>query len=150
MNGIEVRQASLEDMDNLSPLFNDYRMFYGRDSDLESARTFLTHRYQRGESIIFLAVSAGNPVGFAQLYPSFSSISLARTYLLNDLFVQKNARRKGVAKALIESAEIYARHTGAIRLTLSTAIDNGTAQATYEATGWRKDNNFFVYHLPIG
>ena len=149
MNRIEIRQAQLEDMDNLVALFDEYRMFYGRDSDSESAREFLTHRLSRGESVVLLAFMAEAAVGFTQLYPSFSSVSLARTYILNDLFVRKNARRNGIARALIEAAQACAINVGAIRLTLSTAVDNDIAQAAYDATGWQRDKDFLVYHWSV-
>ncbi|HEY0721290.1 MAG TPA: GNAT family N-acetyltransferase [Gammaproteobacteria bacterium] len=149
MNNITVRQAALSDMEALVPLFDGYRQFYGRPSDLSAAREFLLARFDHGESVLFLAHHEEQPVGFAQLYPSFSSVSLARTYVLNDLFVQEAARRKGVASKLMFSTIEFARAVGAIRVTLSTAVGNHAAQALYQAIGWKRDEQFFVYHYAI-
>lgn len=88
-------------------------------------------------------------VGFCQLYPSFSSVSLARTFTLNDLYVVESARKQGIATMLLKAAAEFAKELGAIRLTLSTAISNQAAQHLYEQAGWIRDQDFFVYHLKL-
>jgi len=98
MNTILIRQAVLSDVEALAPLLDQYRQFYGRESDLQAAREFLLARFDHGESVLFIAYEAGTPAGFVQLYPSFSSASLARTFILNDLFVIENCRRKKVTE----------------------------------------------------
>jgi GNAT superfamily N-acetyltransferase len=65
--------------------------------------------------------------GFAQLYPSFSSGSLARIFILNDLFVSPEARRCGAGIGLLQAAVDYGRRVGALRLVLSTEVSNATA-----------------------
>jgi GNAT superfamily N-acetyltransferase len=149
MNDITVRQALLADLDRLAPLFDGYRQFYGRESNLQAARDFLLARFNHNESILFIALEGDNPLGFTQLYPSFSSVSLARTFILNDLFVNHQGRRKGVGTQLLSAAAKYAKDLGAIRLTLSTAVTNEAAQACYEAAGWKRDEQFLVYHTAI-
>ena len=131
----------------LAPLFDDYRQFYGRPSDVAAARAFLRERFDHGESVIFLAHAADVPVGFTQLYPSFSSVSLARTFILNDLFVVPGQRRSGVGSALLRAATDHARALGAVRVTLNTDIQNTSAQAVYETRGWKRDREYFVYHF---
>jgi GNAT superfamily N-acetyltransferase len=144
----EVRsvRAQLDDLDALVPLFDGYRQFYGQRPDPAGARAFLAERFKRGESVIFLAVVDGAIVGFTQLYPSFSSVSMKRLWVLNDLFVMPDARKSGAGRALLERAERWAAETGAKGLTLSTQITNLTAQRLYEACGWTKDDEFVHYH----
>jgi GNAT superfamily N-acetyltransferase len=144
----EVRsvRAELDDLDVLAPLFDAYRRFYGQPSDLAGTRTFLADRFKRGESVIFLAVVDGAIVGFTQLYPSFSSVSMKRLWVLNDLFVTPDARKSGAGRALLERAERWAAETGAKGLTLSTQLTNLGAQRLYEACGWTKDDEFVHYH----
>lgn len=149
MKQITIRQAVLSDLDALVPLFDSYRQFYGRPSDAATAREFLQDRLQHGESVLFLASEADNPLGFTQLYPSFSSVSLARIFILNDLFVAPAGRRQGIATRLIAAAADYARSVNAIRLSLSTEITNQTAQALYQSAGWQLDQQFLVYQLTL-
>jgi ribosomal protein S18 acetylase RimI-like enzyme len=149
MNTITIRQAILSDLEALALLFDGYRQFYGRASDLSAATEFLSTRFNYGESVLFIAHEGGKPVGFSQLYPSFSSVSLARIFVLNDLFVDKQARRKGVASKLMAAAVDYASSLGAVRVSLSTATTNEAAQTLYQSAGWKRDEQFFVYHFTI-
>lgn len=146
----QIRQATVHDLDALVPLFDGYRQFYLQPSDLLRARTFLSERFAHHESLIFIACDAqGNGLGFTQLYPLFSSVRAARIYLLNDLFVASNARRRGVASALLTASADHARALGAASLSLSTAMDNTPAQALYESLGWRRDQGFCEYRLTL-
>jgi len=147
MQKTTVRQAVLADLPVLAPLFDGYRRFYGRPSDVAAAESFLRERFDHGESVIFIALAMGEPAGFTQLYPSFSSVSLARTFILNDLFVVPGRRRTGVGSQLLRAATEHARSLRAVRVTLSTDIANTSAQAVYEARGWKRDREYFVYHF---
>ena len=88
-------------------------------------------------------------LGFTQLYPLFSSVRTVRTWLLNDLFVVVQARRQGVASALLRAAAEHAHALGAASLSLSTALDNTPAQALYESLGWQRDRRFCEYSLTL-
>ncbi len=149
MDSFLIRQAVLADLDDIAPLFDAYRQFYGRASDLKAAKQFLHARFNHAESIIFLAYDGLAPVGFTQLYPSFSSVSMARVFILNDLFVVPSHRRQGVGALLLSAATDYARSFNAVRLSLSTDIQNTTAQAAYEALGWKRDKGYYAYHFEI-
>jgi ribosomal protein S18 acetylase RimI-like enzyme len=148
----QIRRALSEDLDLVAPLFDAYRQFYGKPSDLSLAEAFLRERIERNESVVFLAFDsdAGEAFGFVQLYPSFSSVSARRIWILNDLFVIPAARKRGVGRALLTAAAEHGRSTGAVRLVLSTATDNRTAQSLYEAYGFRRDEQFLTYQLELG
>lgn len=150
MNMICTRLATLADLDAVSPLFDAYRQFYEQAPDAAAARAFIRDRMQRGESVILMAVDeAQRVVGFAQLYPLFCSIEAQPIYLLSDLFVQPEARRMGAGRALLLAAERHARETGRVRLELTTARTNKTAQAAYESLGWRRDEVYYAYAKPV-
>jgi len=147
---IFVRRATLADVELIVPLFDAYRQFYEQARNLALAREFLRERLERDQSVIFVALhSDGAAVGFTQLFPSFSSASAQRIFILNDLFVDPAARRNGVGQQLLEAAAEFGRGEGAIRLTLSTAHSNTSAQSLYEAQGWRRDEVFRNYYLPL-
>ncbi len=146
MNTLLVRQASFYDLDQLADLFNQYREFQGRASDLPAAREFLRARFDHGESVVFLAIADTECLGFAQLYPSWSSTALARVFVLNDLFVHPRGRRAGVASGLLAAVERYAWAQGAVRVSLNVEQVNVSAQALYTAQGWIRDTQFHMYH----
>jgi GNAT superfamily N-acetyltransferase len=146
MNTLTVRQAVLSDLDELSALFDHYRVFQGRASDPAAARAFLQQRFDHGESVVFMACEGPSPVGFAQLFPSWSSVALARVFILNDLFVHPSGRRRGVASLLLAAVADYAASLAAVRVTLNVARDNQPGQALYAALGWTQDQHFHMFH----
>jgi GNAT superfamily N-acetyltransferase len=149
MNSITIRQAVLADLDVVAGLFDGYRQFYDQVSDLVAARNFLQARFEHGQSVILLAELHGQAAGFTQLYPSFSSVSMARVYVLNDLYVEPSTRRMGVGEALLTAAADHARQLGAVRLSLTTNVQNLPAQTLYESMGWARDQKFYAYHLAL-
>ncbi|MGE5722366.1 MAG: N-acetyltransferase family protein [Sphingomonadales bacterium] len=146
---IAVRQATIDDVDRLAPLFDGYRIFYGQASDRDLARRFLHERFVNQQSIVFVAERGGAAVGFTQLYPSFSSVRPAKIFVLNDLFVDPSCRKCGAGAALLEAARRYAAAAGAASLTLRTAVDNARAQALYRSLGWQQNDRFLAFDLPI-
>lgn len=152
----QVRRAGLDDAQEIGELFNQYRMFYNQISDTERAVKFIQERLSKDQSVIWMAESdtemepgSGTIAGFVQLYPSFSSVSMGSIWVLNDLFVHKDHRKQGIARKLMQAAQTFASETGAIRITLSTAINNTQAQALYESEGYAKDDHFLYYERNV-
>ncbi|WP_020060724.1 GNAT family N-acetyltransferase [Bacillus sp. 123MFChir2] len=146
---MKIYQATMEDSQGVALLFNEYRVFYKQDSTIERAEQFLRERIERKESIIFVAVEDGKYVGFTQLYPSFSSISMKKLWILNDLFVRKEARGTGVGKELLAKAKQFAVDTGAKGLKLQTEVNNAAAQRLYVGNGYIRDDRYFHYELTL-
>jgi ribosomal protein S18 acetylase RimI-like enzyme len=146
---VKVRRAGLDDLEALSPLFDAYRGFYQLPSDLPASAGFLEDRLSGGDSVIFVAEENGSLLGFVQLYPLFSSLACRRLWLLNDLYTAQPARRRGVARALMEVARDHAIETGASGIELSTAHSNLPAQRLYESLGYVMDQTFRVYSLKL-
>ena len=153
---VVVRPALAADVDRVAPLFDAYRQFYGAQSDFAAARTFLTDRMSRGESVVLVACLApshlgvdGEVIGLAQLYPSFSSLALGPTIVLNDLFVATEWRGRGVARRLLERVEAHARAVGAVRIELATQHTNHRALRLYEQRGYVRDSEFVHLSLAV-
>lgn len=142
-------RATPDDVGAVAPLFDAYRQFYGKPADGEAARRFLFARLSKDESVLFMARVEGKVAGFVNLYPVFSSVNLTRQWILNDLFVAPEARKLGVGRALMERARQLAEATQANGLALETAIDNHAAQKLYESLGWKRDQEFYRYFLPV-
>lgn len=142
-------KARQRDAGALAPLFDAYRRFYGRPSDPAAGRRFLLRRSARKESVVFLARSGRAVLGFTQLYPTFSSLTLKRVWILNDLYVVPEGRRRGVAAALMTRALRLARETGAEGLFLETAVGNKAARRLYEKLGWKREREFYRYNFDL-
>lgn len=144
-----IHEATMDDLEEVVILFDQYRIFYGQEGDMDNARNFIAARIKHMESVILLAKVEGENAGFAQMYPSFSSVSMKKLWILNDLFVIDKYRRKGVAQSLLDEAANYARKTNAKGLELSTAINNDIAQRLYERNGYEKDEVYVHYGLEV-
>ena len=147
---IHTQLATLADLELVAPLFDTYRQFYEQPPDLDRARKFIRDRIERAESDILLAIGAhGDILGFCQLYPTFCSVEAEPIYALYDLFVRPQARRSGVGRALLLAAEALAAQNGKVRMDLTTARTNLSAQAAYELLGWVRDEVFYGYNKAI-
>ncbi|MEO1437962.1 MAG: GNAT family N-acetyltransferase [Bacteroidota bacterium] len=148
-NYLRVSKATLDDLEVVATLFDQYRVFYKQESNLAKAKAFIKARLERSESVIFLAYWEDQPAGFTQLYPFFTSVGLATKWILNDLYVHASFRRRGVAMRLMLEAMDFAKISGAASISLETASDNHGAQRLYETLGWKKNEHFFVYDFPF-
>ena len=142
---MEILAVDIKHLEELAILFDQYRVFYGASSDIGSARSFLRERLDKDESKIFAVIDGDRMIGFTQLYPSFSSISMKQIWILNDLFVAEARRNEGVATLLMRQAESFAQETGAVRIALATHNSNTTAQSLYESLDYARDNDFYHY-----
>ena len=87
-------QAEPNHLDDLALLFDAYRVFYRKESDLSAAQVFLRERLIKNQSVVFMVYDGSRAIGFTQLYLLFSSVNMAAVWLLNDLFVDPTYRGK--------------------------------------------------------
>ena len=147
---MEVTLADSTRALEIAELFDEYRIFYQQESDIEGALVFLNARFKNKDSVIYTANDDPQLAGFAQLYPSYSSVSMKRIWILNDLFVREAYRRKNVARQLMQAAKNHAEATDAVRLAIATQTFNVPAQRLYESMGYVKDEDFFNYAFRLG
>jgi GNAT superfamily N-acetyltransferase len=140
-----IRKAHSDDCGAIAPLFARYREFYGQEPDIGLAAKFLTDRLERHEATVFFAGDGDRCDGFALLYPLFSSVYGKRLWLLNDLYVDSELRRSGIASRLLRRAEEFAIETQALGLTLRTGVGNSAAQHLYERCGYIRDTKFVAF-----
>lgn len=137
---ISIIRARIDDAARVAPLFDKYRQFYDKPPDVNAALTFLNERLGTNESVVYVAIFRNDDgdalqAGFVQLYPSFSSVSLCRAWILNDLYVHADFRTRGVGRALLERARAHCEETGARQLWLQTDLTNTKARKLYESVG---------------
>ncbi|MCH1625296.1 GNAT family N-acetyltransferase [Ferdinandcohnia quinoae] len=142
---MKIVKGNISCINEISSLFNAYRMFYKQPSDEEGAKKFIQARILNNESHIFIAYVGEKAVGFVQLYPTFSSVSMQRAYILNDLFVDPTCRGKGAGIALMQKAFQFCESEKARFVTLQTAPNNHIAKALYENMGMQIDNEYDSY-----
>lgn len=146
---MKIEQATLNHLIELTVLFDAYRVFYEQKSNLKKAHNFIAERILSNDSVIYIAINEeGRGLGFTQLYPTFSSVSMRKVYILNDLYVLPEMRGKGIGEALLNRAKTFAKANHLKGLALETAIDN-PAQKLYEKLGWEKSSDFYHYFWSV-
>ena len=142
--------ARTKDAAHVAILFDAYRQFYNKPSDINSSYTYILQRLKNLESIIFLAWNdQSEAIGFCQLYPTFCSLALSKTYILHDLFVWPSFRKQEIGKRLICAATKHAKDSGIVRVDLLTAKTNIIAQSLYSSLGWKQDNEYYLYAFEV-
>ena len=144
---MQVIHCTDAQIDVLSELFNDYRIFYEQPSSVTSCRAFILQNLQQHRSKIFLLLDdQGQAVGFSQLYPSFCSLTMRPYYYLSDLYTTQSARKNGYGRYLMKYISDHFSNEGAQRLTLDTATSNKIAQNLYESLGYEREEIYITYH----
>jgi len=148
---MSVIEFDIKYLGQVVDLIDQYRAFYSFDRSTNETKKFLLNILEKDENKLFLAIDeATNQVmGFVNLYPCYSTLSLKRLWILNDIGVSEQHRGKGLSKALIERAIQFARETGAVRIELKTDKANKRALNLYESIGFKIDNDNVYYRVPV-
>ena len=147
---IEIQRVGEADLADLLPLMRGYSDFYEVDPPdqalLALSLALIEDPEREGIQLIARDTDDGTAVGFATLYWMWSTSRAARIGVMNDLFVDAAARRRGVGEALIAACLDLVRQRGAVSLQWQTALDNRTAQALYERVGGVRES-WYDFHL---
>jgi GNAT superfamily N-acetyltransferase len=151
MEEITIRYATRHDLDLIAPLFDAYRMFYGKPSEPEAAKAFIKERLALQDSVILLALSnsTGDALGFVQLYPTWSSVPMKRIFIGHDLYVSEKARKTGTGGKLMLAAEEHVRFAGGLRIDGGVLKTNESMQRLLESVGHVRDEKYYSYHLMV-
>lgn len=145
---MKIRVAKNTDLEQLVVLFDGYRVFYRKETDVQAAKAFLDARLTAKDSEIYVCEIEGVLTGFVQLYPLFSSTRMQKLWLLNDLFVNPDYRGKGISVALIERAKELVKDSGACGMFLETEKTNVVGNNLYPKTGFElnKGANYYEWN----
>ena len=142
---MNIREAKKSDLDQLSILFDSYRVFYGKESNIDISKNFLESRLSNKDSEVFICEFDNILIGFVQLYPLFSSTRVSKYWLLNDLFVDSKYRGKGYSKLLIDKAKELVKDSNACGMMLETEKSNKIGNNLYPKTGFEKNYSYNFY-----
>jgi GNAT superfamily N-acetyltransferase len=149
---VTVRPVRPGDFDQWLPLWDGYNAFYGRSGatalPAEITRTTWARFFDPQEPMhALVAESDGRLVGLVHYIFHRSTLLLAPTCYLQDLFTDVSQRRGGVGRALIEAVYDAARAAGSIRVYWHTHETNRTARNLYDQMA--EDSGFVVYRQSI-
>ena len=148
-NKFIIKNAEPEDSKKIGEIFDLYRQFYKKESNVEACKSYIKERLSNNEAQIFYIENEKECMGMTQLYTTFDSLELSKKIILYDLYVRSEYRRKGVGHLLMNAAKDYAKKNNITSIELSTAITNTTAQSLYESLGYKRDEEYFDYYFAI-
>ncbi len=141
-----IQQITTNTLSDVIDLFDQYRVFYKKESDLHTAEIYLRERLANNEAIIFAYYETEQeqtkqPIAFTLCYFTFSSTRMAKTLQLNDLFVLPTYRSQGIGEQLIHHVFSYAKANDYASVGIETAMDNYGAQKLYQRLGFVEDSS---------
>jgi GNAT superfamily N-acetyltransferase len=147
-----IRPVTRDDYAQWLPLWQGYNKFYGRHGEtaLPDEITQMTwarffDAYEPIHAIV--AEQEGQLVGLVHYIFHRSTISIAPTCYLQDLFTTESTRGKGIGKKLIQAVYEQARQAGSARVYWLTHETNSIAIKLYEKVADR--SGFVVYRKNV-
>lgn len=144
-----IRQATIQDLPSIVPIFDSYREYFNQQKDPVLVERFLFEKFEHRESVIFIAQKQDEVIGFAQLYPLFSSLTLQRVWLLNDFFITEEFRGSGVGTQLFATVKEFTLLTKSKGIELSVEHTNKKAWTFWEKQGFKEDEEFRYYFYKL-
>lgn len=144
---MNVRLATENDVEQVAAIVKKYRTFYEvSNQDEDEIKSFIKERLVKSESKIFIAEDKEGVVGFIQLYPSFSTVSLKRQWILNDFYVEQTEREQGIGTELMNAVTEHFKDK-AKGFLLVTDKTNAVAKQFYSNYGWKTDEyDIYTYY----
>ncbi len=146
-------QADPDEAEAVARLVVGFRDHMGKDWPSENAMLAGVERLMEDPDTVYLLATPDDdspPVGYAQLRFRHSLWTAAPDCWIEDVFVAPEARRRGVADALVVLALEVARERGARRAELDTSEDNEAARALYARHGFAGDSKGGTQDLFLG
>jgi GNAT superfamily N-acetyltransferase len=149
---LTVRAAVPGDFDAWLTLWDGYNAFYGRHGatalPLEVTRTTWQRFFDAYEPVhCLVAERGGQLIGLTHYIFHRTTIQVAPTCYLQDLFTSADARGGGVGRALIEAVYQRARVANCGRVYWLTHETNQVAMRLYDRIAER--SGFIVYRKPL-
>ena len=146
---LQIKIAQPDDFEKIGEVFNLYRQFYEKESNIEACKNYIHERLINNEAQIFYIENEKECMGITQLYMTFDSLELSKKIILYDLYVRSEYRNKGIGRMLMNAAKSFAERKGVTSIELSTSINNKNAQSLYESLDYQRDTEFYDYYLAI-
>ena len=146
---LQIKIAQPDDFEKIGEVFNLYRQFYEKESNIEACKNYIHERLINNEAQIFYIENEKECMGITQLYTTFDSLELSKKIILYDLYVRSEYRNKGIGRMLMNAAKSFAEKKGVTSIELSTSINNKNAQSLYESLDYQRDTEFYDYYLAI-
>ena len=138
LEGFEIRLANKEDANGISRLLQELLTFYGMP--LKYQRSFMSHviqneAFQENSGLkILIALEHKKPIAFLAFSQIFALATFQNSIFIQDLYVERKTRNKGIGYALMEALVNY-------------GLENGISQIDWTADTWNSKAINFYEHI---
>lgn len=137
----KANQTNLDDVTRLAMMLWPDHLF----SDL---RIEFEEMLESEKDIVFLAVVAGNPVGFIHMSLRVDYVEGATSSpvgYVEGIYVEELHRKKGISKRLVQEGERWARSLGCKEIASDTSFDNYGSQEFHKKIGFREAGRIVAF-----
>ena len=144
MTPATIRPASIAEAEEVARLFNAINSLDGTPPLVTmTAAHVVQHLLGPGPwSVLRVAEAEGTLAGFVTASPVYDSERAAGGYIIVDLYVRPDFRRRGIGRALVAAMAAHARRAGAVCLWWGVDEGDDTATAFYNALGADAEGRF--------
>jgi ribosomal protein S18 acetylase RimI-like enzyme len=148
---IRITHAEPKDAEALARLTEEMDHFYDV-SEFESLEVRVRQIYEAlfsnsPSAYSLLAWDSGSLIGFVSYSFLWPAVGLSRSVYLKELYVAKDARRRGIGKLLMQHLHGIAVKHGCSRVEWTTDTDNPGAQQFYAELGVRVKESKLFYRI---
>ena len=144
---MSIRRAEARDFPAVTALLEELGRARVTPETREGARAVYEAQLESEEAAHLVAELDGEPVAFCSLHFRGRLNHPTPDAWIPDLIVTEAARRRGIARSLLEEAERIARERGCWSLTLESGYDRRDAHQLYAAYGMTDMGKYFGKRL---
>jgi ribosomal protein S18 acetylase RimI-like enzyme len=137
-----VIEADLDDEGHQQAVLNMVRSFAhavtGEDLPEERQGKLVEGLCVHPAAFVFIALNADVPVGFSVCFLGFSTFMARPVINIHDFYVEKQHRRQGVGRQILDAIESRAGSLDCCKLTLEVEANNQGALSLYQRFGFEE------------
>jgi GNAT superfamily N-acetyltransferase len=132
--------------DEAVELFDEYRQHYGANPAPAAVEQWMRDRIISDRMRVFVAIPGEHVRGICTVAVVPASLTLRTVWLVRDIYVDPDARRGGIGRALLAQVADAARAGGAHRLSLQAEATNTRALQLYAKAGFETVSEVTLLH----
>jgi GNAT superfamily N-acetyltransferase len=144
-----LTEPAADQLTDVAAVFDQYRRHYGQPVVPGQTLAWLTEQVSHQRLAMFIAHAGKDLAGLATILVVPASLRLGCSWQLRDLYVVPSARRRGVARALVDAVRQTATAAGAIRVSVQTEPGNIAALQLYRTSGFVPVEDIQTLALPL-
>lgn len=146
MNDVKIKPIEEKDMEEIYRLYGEFAA-YEKLEDYFSASIEDMGRLIFKDNLLHMlkAETGGQIVGFAAYYYQVVSFPAKKVLYLEDIYVQKACRGKGIGNRFLERLEEIARENDCLKMSWKCLGWNRSSRSFYEHIGAKLDEEWVIY-----